>query len=35
MELKESGSLTSEYISKLHSSKEYGTGTEIFINGKG
>ena len=37
MELKESGSVTSDYITKLQSPREYGTGTkiEIQINGKG
>ena len=35
MELKESGSVTSDYITKLQSPREYGTGTkiEIQING--
>ena len=36
-ELKESGSLTSDYTTNLQSSKQYGTGTkpEIQINGAG
>ena len=29
MKLEESDSLTSDYITKLHSSKQYGTGTKI------
>ena len=28
MELEESGSLTSDYITKVHESKQYGTGTK-------
>ena len=37
MELEESGSLTSDYTTKLQSSKQYGTGTktEIQISGTG
>ena len=37
MELGESGSLTSDYIAKLQSSKQYDTGrkSEIQINGTG
>ena len=37
MELEESGSLTSDYTTKLQSSKQYGTSTktEIDINGTG
>ena len=37
MELQESGSLTSDYTTKLQSPKQYGTGTktEIWINGTG
>ena len=37
MELEESGSLTSDYITKKQSSKLYGTGTktEIEISGTG
>ena len=37
MELEESGSLTSDYTTKLQSSKHYGTDTktEIQINGTG
>ena len=35
MELEESGSLTSDYTTKLQSSKQYGIGTktEIYISG--
>ena len=37
MEMEESGSLTSDNITKLQLSKQYGTGTktEIQINGTG
>ena len=37
MELEESGSLTSDYTTKLQSSRQFGTGikTEIKINGTG
>ena len=37
MELKESGSWTSGYTTKVQSSKQYGTGTktEILIKGTG
>ena len=35
MELEESGSLTSDYTTKLQSSKQYGTGTKTEINGTG
>ena len=37
MELEESGSWTSDYTTKLQSSKQYGTGikTDIWINGTG
>ena len=37
MGLEESGSLTSDYTTKLQPSKQYGTGTkiEIPINGTG
>jgi len=37
MELEESGSLASDYITKLQSSKQCGTGTkaDIQINGTG
>ena len=31
MELEESGSLTSDYTTKLQSSKHYGTGTETEV----
>ena len=36
-QLEESGSLTSDYTTKLQKSRQYGTGTktEIQINGKG
>ena len=35
MELKESGSVTSDYITKLQSPREYGTGTKIEIQTNG
>ena len=35
MELEESGSLTSDYTTKLQSSKQYGPGTKTEINGTG
>ena len=35
MELEESGSLTSDYTTKLKSSKQYGTKTDTQINGTG
>ena len=37
MELEKSGSLTSDYTTKLQQSRQYGTGTktEIEINGTG
>ena len=37
MELEESGAWTSDYTTKLQSSKQYGNGTkiEIQINGTG
>ena len=36
-ELEESGAQTSDYTTKLQSSKQYGTGTnrEIHVNGPG
>jgi len=35
MELKESGSVTSDYTTKSQSSKQYGTGTKIEIQRNG